>query len=1025
MLGFLQKIFGSKHEKDVKEIRPIVEQINEIYEKLSTLSDDELKAQTDKFRGRLAGQLMNVVSERSEIKTKLQDEELSHEEHQSLYKKLEELQKEEDAIIADTLDEILPEAFATVKEVCRRLTERKHSYGAVGNEIIWDMVPYDVQLIGGMVIHQGKISEMATGEGKTLVAVSPMYLNALPGRGVHLVTVNDYLARRDCEWMKPVFDFLGITTGAIQSSMHPEQRREIYNMDITYGTNNEFGFDYLRDNMVTEVEEMVQRPHIFAIVDEVDSVLIDEARTPLIISGPVGNAENQRFDQLNPRVRRLVEAQTRLVQQIVNDIEKKLQSDKKDIRREGGVGLLRAFRGLPKQKKLQKLLQEPENQKLMRETELDYLRDQGTKMSEIDEELYYTIDEKNHQIDITEKGRNLITASGEDPDTFVIPDIASQLSHIEGDASLTPEEKQQKKDAALQLYSFRSDVIHTISQLLRAYSLYEIDVDYVIQDGKVKIVDEFTGRILEGRRYSDGLHQAIEAKEGLKVERDTQTWATITLQNYFRLYKKLAGMTGTAETEAAEFEKIYNLEVTVIPTNKSIVRKDLDDLIYRTKREKYNAVVEEVKKMVAEGRAVLVGTTSVEVSEVLSKMLQRQKINHNVLNAKQHQREAEVVTEAGRKGAVTIATNMAGRGTDIKLAAEVKSAGGLAIIGTERHDARRIDRQLRGRAGRQGDPGSSQFFISLEDDLMRLFGGDRIANIMQKMKVPEGEPIQHSMVTNSVTNAQKKVEENNFGIRKRLLEYDNVMNQQRTAIYDLRRHALFGERLKGEVLDYVANLADEWYDIYHSEENLEGLKNQVRTLLLCEVEITDAEFRTMKKEQCTEKILEVATEFYHRKEEKLSIDLMKALEKFSFLQTIDDKWKEHLLVMDELKEGIHLRAYGQKDPLLEYKGEAVRLFQQLISIIQKETVHKAFSLFPQVMQAPETQQRQQNQQPRRSVPTTRSIPKMPQRIKPPVGTGDKLPDPSVVTVTQSPSFRFSQPSVSGNTKGGKPPGSTA
>ncbi|MBN8575032.1 MAG: preprotein translocase subunit SecA, partial [Candidatus Kapabacteria bacterium] len=626
--------------------------------------------------------------------------------------------------------------------------------------------------------------------------------------------------------------------------------------------------------------------------------------------------------------------------------------------------------------------------------------------------------EKNHQIDITEKGRNLITASGEDPDTFVIPDIASQLSHIEGEQSLNAEEKQQKKDEALQLYSFRSDVIHTISQLLRAYSLYEIDVDYVIQESKVKIVDEFTGRILEGRRYSDGLHQAIEAKEGVKVERDTQTWATITLQNYFRLYKKLAGMTGTAETEAAEFEKIYSLDVTVIPTNKNIVRKDLDDYIYRTKREKYNAVVEEVKKMVEAGRAVLVGTTSVEVSEVLSKMLQRQKINHNVLNAKQHQREAEIVTEAGHKGAVTIATNMAGRGTDIKLTAEVKAAGGLAIIGTERHDARRIDRQLRGRAGRQGDPGSSQFFISLEDDLMRLFGGDRIANIMQKMKVPEGEPIQHSMVTSSVTNAQKKVEENNFGVRKRLIEYDNVMNQQRTAIYDLRRHALFGERLKGEILDYVANLADEWFDTYHAEGNLEALKNQVRTLLLCEIEISDKDFPSMKKEHCTEIIMEAASDFYHRKEEKLGIDLIRALEKFAFLQTIDDKWKEHLMVMDELKEGIHLRAYGQKDPLLEYKGEAVNLFRQLVAMIQKETVHKAFSLFPQVMQAPPQQQQQ-----RRSVPSMRSTPRMPQRQKPPAGTNDALPDPSVVTVTQSPSFRFSQPSVSTNIKN-KPPGST-
>ncbi|MBI3260296.1 MAG: preprotein translocase subunit SecA, partial [Ignavibacteriae bacterium] len=824
MINLLKKMFGTKHDKDVKLLRPIVDEINTEFEKLSGLSDDELRAKTDEFKQFIIDQIAPLTQEEANLRERLLTEVLTHEDHEEIYARLAQIEKDEYTAISEATDELLPQAFAVVKEVCRRLTERKHTYEVVDQSLTWAMVPYDVQLIGGIVIHQGKISEMATGEGKTLVAVAPMYLNALTGRGVHLVTVNDYLARRDCEWMKPVFDFLGIRVGAIQSQQTPAERKELYSMDITYGTNNEFGFDYLRDNMVTDVEEMVQRPHFFAIVDEVDSVLIDEARTPLIISGAVGHTADQRFDQMNPRVRRIVEAQSKLTNAIISDAEKLLKSDKKEDRSAAGVAILRTFRGTPKQKRLAKILQEPEYQKLMRETELEYLRDQGTKMSEIDEELYYTIDERNHQIDITEKGRELLAGIGGDTEMFVIPDIAAELSVIEGDKNFaTDEERQNQKDEAMRLYSERSDTIHTISQILRAYSLYERDVEYVVDDGKIKIVDEFTGRILEGRRYSDGLHQAIETKEGVTVEKDTQTLATVTLQNYFRLYKKLAGMTGTAETEAAEFEKIYNLDVVVIPTNKNIIRKDMDDYIYRTKREKYNAVVIEVQKLVTEGRSVLVGTTNVEVSEILSKMLRRANVSHNVLNAKQHQREAEIISLAGKKGTVTIATNMAGRGTDIKLDTDVRGAGGLAIVGTERHEARRIDRQLRGRAGRQGDPGSSQFFISLEDDLMRLFGGARISGVMQKLKVPDGEPIQAGLITKSVENAQKKVEENNFGIRKRLLEYDNVMNQQREAIYTLRRQVLKGERMKGELFSYVENLAYEWFENYHDEGNLEAL----------------------------------------------------------------------------------------------------------------------------------------------------------------------------------------------------------
>ncbi|MBX7156422.1 MAG: preprotein translocase subunit SecA, partial [Bacteriodetes bacterium] len=693
MFGVLKKIFGTKHDRDAKEMEPTVAEINNIYSSLHALTDEQIREKSDAFRAMIADKKEAYISEREELMAKLLTDEVDHDERIEIYRQIEESQNNEYAVVRETLDEILPEAFALVKDVCRRLTERKHTYLVTGNEQTWAMIPFDVQLMGGMVIHSGKIAEMATGEGKTLVAVSPMYLNALTGYGVHLVTVNDYLARRDCEWMKPVFDFLGVSVGCIQSNMDPQDRKVQYNADITYGTNNEFGFDYLRDNMVSDPNDMVQRKHYFAIVDEVDSVLIDEARTPLIISGPVPQSSDAKFVEMNPRVRRLVDAQNKLVNTLTGDAERLLKTTYKEDRVAAGIALLRAYRAFPKHKRLQKLLQEPDYQKLMRDTELEYMKEQSARMHEIDDELYYTIDEKNHTIDIHEKGRTLLASAQEDPNMFLIPDITSEISMIEGNLEATPEEKQTQKDLALLLYAERSDRIHIVTQLLRAYSLYVRDDEYVVQDNKVKIVDEFTGRILDGRRYSDGLHQAIEAKEGVEVERDTQTFATITLQNYYRLYRKLAGMTGTAETEAGEFYQIYKLDVVVIPTNRQIVRKDLNDLIYRTKREKYNATVEEIQKQLQLGRAVLVGTASVEVSEILSKMLRRANVPHNVLNAKQHEREAEIVAEAGRKGAVTIATNMAGRGTDIKLAPEVKEAGGLCIIGTERHEARRIDRQ--------------------------------------------------------------------------------------------------------------------------------------------------------------------------------------------------------------------------------------------------------------------------------------------------------------------------------------------
>ncbi len=940
MLGLIKKLFGGKHEKDVKALQPLVEEINEYYAEYQKLSDDELKAKTVEFRSRINEAIKDSEAKLADAKAKLSSD-IPPAEREALHDEIGALEKGIEEAIADTLDEILPEAFAAVKDACRRLVGKK--FDLLGNVTVWDMIPFDVQLIGGMVLHQGKISEMATGEGKTLVATMPVYLNALPGRGVHLVTVNDYLAKRDSVWMGQVYEFLGLTYGCIQSTMDPFHRRKEYACDITYGTNNEFGFDYLRDNMVIDKEDLVQRGFNYAIVDEVDSVLIDEARTPLIISGPV-KSEDHKFDELKPSIDRLVNAQKALISKAIADAEKFLEESKEE---EAGVLLLRASRGLPKHPRLLKAFSEPSNKKLVQQTENEYLRDQSARMHEIDDELYYAIDEKNHQINLTEKGRAFVMPMVGDKDFFVLPDLGAEYSVLENDSSLTPDQRQTKKDELNLIYSERSDRIHTATQLLRAYSLYTKDDEYVVSDdGKIMIVDEFTGRLLSGRRYSDGLHQAIEAKEGVKVERDMQTLATVTLQNYFRLYKKLAGMTGTAETEASEFLDIYKLDVVVIPTNVTAIREDVDDVVYKTKREKYNAVIEELEEMRTKNRPVLVGTTSVEVSETISRMLKRKNVPHNVLNAKQHQREAEIVAHAGLPGSITIATNMAGRGTDIKLGPGVKDAGGLHIVGTERHEARRIDRQLRGRSGRQGDPGSSKFFLSLEDDLMRLFGSDRIASIMERMGLKEGEVIQHPLITRSVGRAQKKVEENNFGIRKRLLEYDNVMNQQREVIYTRRRKALLGERIKDDILELVDEFTHKLVEKHYGEGDLKGLQDEVRAQLLVDLQLTQERFQQLGADGVKEEIVKGAEEFYKRKEEKLGADIMASIEKMVVLQVIDEKWKDHLREMDDMKEGIHLRAYGQKDPVVEYKTEAFNMFMELLDQLNTEILTTVFKLFP-------------------------------------------------------------------------------
>jgi preprotein translocase subunit SecA len=953
MLNIVKKIFGDKHEKNLKLLWPVVDEINQEYEKLKKLTDDELRAKTLEFKDKINEYTAETRKQIDELKQKLQsDEEFDR---TAAYDELDQLNEKLDEEYEEILSQILPEAFAVVKSTCERLVGK--SWTVVGNKITWDMVPYDVQLIGGIVLHQGKIAEMATGEGKTLVATLPVYLNALTGRGVHLVTVNDYLAQRDSEWMGEIYKFHGLTVGCILNTMNPEQRKEMYNRDITYGTNNEFGFDYLRDNMAVDKAGQVQRGHNYVIVDEVDSVLIDEARTPLIISGPV-DVDDHKFNEMKPRIERLYRKQKNLVANMLQEAEKILEENGPTP--EAGVLIFRAFRGLPKSNKLAKILSEASYKKLMQETELEYLREKAKNMHIIDDELYFVIDEKNNSIDLTEKGREeLAQGSGMEKEYFVLPDLGTEISKFENDPNLTDQEKIQMKDKLYSRYSEASERIHTLHQLLKAYTLFDKDVEYVVtEDGKIAIVDEFTGRILPGRRYSDGLHQAIEAKENVKVQRDSQTLATITLQNYFRMYKKLAGMTGTAETEENEFFQIYNLEVVVIPTHKPCIREDTDDAIYKTKREKYNAVIEKIDELKKEGRPVLVGTTSVEASETISRMLKRKGIQHNVLNAKQHQREAEIVAHAGEISAVTIATNMAGRGTDIKLGAGVRERGGLYILGTERHESRRIDRQLRGRSGRQGDPGTTKFFLSLEDDLMRLFGSDRISSVMEKMGLKEGEVIQHPLISRSVERAQKKVEENNFSIRKRLLEYDNTMNSQREVIYTKRNRALQGDRLKSEIFDLLEEYIDQLLEEHFDNVEAEQIREEMMMKLLVDVKIEPEEFEKLGKDGLKEKLLNAAKEFYRRKEEMLGSELMARLERYAMLSVIDQKWKEHLREMDDLKEGIGLRAYGQKDPLIEYKAESFKLFVSLLEQIRNDVVSFTFKFFPQAPAEVQQQRRQ-------------------------------------------------------------------
>jgi len=922
--NLIKKVFGSRSDREMKGLLPLVDEVNQFAESLTSKSDGELRERTQELKASIRE--IRIIAEEKAAK-EINDKDEAHKfillaEH-------------------DKLEEILPEAFAMVKETCRRMCGT--SWKVVGRELSWEMVPFDVQIMGGIILHRGNVTEMKTGEGKTLVAAFPIYLNALTGRGVHLITVNDYLAQRDAEWMGEVYKRLDLSVGFILNNMTPEQRRENYNRDITYGTNNEFGFDYLRDNMSLQKEDQVQRDHAYAIVDEVDSVLIDEARTPLIISGAVDAPVDTSFKDLRPLVQNLVRQQNALVSKIVSEGETLLKEEKD---RDAGYKFLQALRGQPKHPKVMKIFQEGGTKKLAHQVESEFMRDK--KLHEVDDDLFFSIDEKTHVIDITEKGRNALAPDS--PETFIIPDLGEMLHDIDENESLSKLEKDQEKENAHQLHADRSGRIHNMTQLLRAYTLYDKDVEYVVENDRVQIVDEFTGRILAGRRYSDGLHQALEAKENVTVERETQTLATITIQNYFRMYDKLAGMTGTAETEAEEFGSIYNLDVVVIPTHRPIIRDDNEDLIYKTTREKYNAVVEEIASCHHKGQPSLVGTITVEASELLSRMLKRRVIPHNVLNAKQHQSEAEIVARAGQTGAVTIATNMAGRGTDIKLGEGVIEAGGLHIIGTERHESRRIDLQLRGRSGRQGDPGSSVFYLSLEDDLMRLFNSERIASIMDRLGAEEGEVITAKMVTRAIENAQKKVEQRNFGIRKHLLEYDDVMNQQRQVVYDIRNQALNDEDISDAVLDMVDEYVDDelnrMEDISPQNWDWENLRQNLSSHLLVDVDYESvkesAESDEVSIEDARNFILDQAKEVYQTRESLLPDDVMRGFEKFVMLRTIDEKWKDHLYAMDQLREGINLRAYGQKNPLLEYKSEGFQMFQQMMVDTTEETVQRLY-----------------------------------------------------------------------------------
>jgi preprotein translocase subunit SecA len=1018
MLEFISKLFGSKSERDVKSMQPIVEKIKNEFSKLDGISNDELRAKTIAFKETIKKGLAEIDAELQEIKDRIENNpDLDVSEKVELYSQADKLEKDRNKELEVILMEILPEGFAVVKETARRFKENKtievtasqfdrdlaarkgnvvikgdkaihhNTWLAAGNEVTWDMVHYDVQLIGGAVLHQGKIAEMATGEGKTLVATLPAYLNALAGQGVHIVTVNDYLARRDSEWMGPLYEFHGLSVDCIDKhEPNSEERRSAYLADITFGTNNEFGFDYLRDNMTRTPEELVQRKLHFAMVDEVDSVLIDDARTPLIISGPIPRGDEHEFYELKPRIERLVNTQKNYINGVLNEAKKAIAEGKTSYD-EGGLALLRAHRGLPKSKALIKYLSEGGNRQVLLKSENHYMQDQSKEMPKVDAELYFIIDEKNNQVELSEKGIELITDSGEDQHFFVMPDVGTEIAEIEK-SNLSAEEKISRKDILMRDFSIKSERIHSVNQLLKAYTLFEKDTEYIIDEGKVKIVDEQTGRVLDGRRYSDGLHQAIEAKENVKVEDASQTFATITLQNYFRMYHKLCGMTGTAVTEAGEFWEIYKLDVVEIPTNTNIVRDDRQDLVYRTIREKYNAVADEIVQLTQAGRPVLVGTTSVDISELLSRMLKLRGIKHNVLNAKLHQKEADIVAEAGKTSTVTIATNMAGRGTDIKLGPNVKDAGGLAIVGTERHESRRVDRQLRGRSGRQGDPGSTQFFVSLEDNLMRLFGSERISNLMVRMGIEEGEVIQHSMISKSIERAQKKVEENNFGIRKRLLEYDDVMNSQRTVIYAKRKNALFGERLEVDINNTIFDVVADVVTEYKEVNNYEGFQLEMIRVFSVDTEINDNEFGSSNINQLTERAFHEVTAFYKRKTEAIAnqaypvlkdvfatrgeyienivvpftdgvhgiqvsvplkkavdskgLEVFKSFEKNVVLYLIDDAWKEHLREMDELKQSVQNAVYEQKDPLLVYKFEAFELFRQMLATVNKELVSFLF-----------------------------------------------------------------------------------
>ena len=1012
MANFLTKLFGDKSQRDLKTVKPFLDATLAAYPAIAALDNDGLRAKTVEFKERINKAREAEEAELKQLRDRIDAEyDMPVEEKENLYKRIDELEKQSYDKTQKVLDEILPEAFSVVKETAKRFTENetvvvtatehdrdlaathasitiegdkalyKNHWMAGGNEITWDMVHYDVQLIGGVVLHSGKIAEMATGEGKTLVATLPVYLNALPGKGVHVVTVNDYLAKRDSEWMGMLFEFHGLTVDCIDKhEPHSEERRRAYAADITYGTNNEFGFDYLRDNMSRNPEELVQRGHNYAIVDEVDSVLIDDARTPLIISGPTGKDDDeQEFYRFKPTIEKLYNAQRLLVTQFLADAKKGI-SEKPDPKPEDECAkqLLRAYRGLPKNNALIKYLSESGIKSILLKTENFYMQEQNKYMHIIDDELYFVIDEKNRQVELTDKGMEYLTSLGEDPNFYQLPDIGSAIAEVENNTALSAEEKSAAKDKIYSDFAVQSERVHTVDQLLKAYTLFVRDVDYILtEDNQVKIVDEQTGRIMEGRRWSDGLHQAVEAKENAKVEAATQTYATITLQNYFRMYKKLAGMTGTASTEAGEFWNIYKLDVVEIPTNKPIARVDMDDMIYKTKREKFKAVIDEIERLIGEGRPVLVGTTSVETSELLSKMLKMKKIPHNVLNAKLHQKEADIVAQAGEPGRVTIATNMAGRGTDIKLKGDVRERGGLAIIGTERHESRRVDRQLRGRSGRQGDPGSSLFFVSLEDDLMRLFGSERIASVMDRMGLQEGEVIQHSMITKQIERAQKKVEENNFGMRKRLLEYDDVMNNQRTVIYNKRRNALYGDRLS---IDISNMFFDTCELLYTDGSDWDEFKLEVIKVFAHEVPMSEREFLSLHRKEAIQLLYDQCFTAYKERMQRLcemawpfikniaentryinvafpitdgkktlnvvvpvkkayetrGRELQLSIEKGITLAIIDDLWKEHLRQLDDLRQSVQNAAYEQKDPLLIYKFESFKLFEQMLLNINRE-----------------------------------------------------------------------------------------